>query len=142
MFPRNKVDLIYRLLCLLAFIFVIVFINSLVTLFIIALVFLVFSITEKRFENYFLYILTLVLFLICMSINNYFLLRVVLIIDYVHYYLNVSVLDDDIFDNELERNQKYIRFKEEKKETKDNNLLCTIFVTVHIIVLLLAIVVK
>ena len=142
MFPRNKVDLIYRLLCLLAFIFVIVFINSLVTLFIIALVFLVFSITEKRFENYFLYILTLVLFLICMSINNYFLLRVILIIDYVHYYLNVSVLDDDIFDNELERNQKYIRFKEEKKERKDNNLLCTIFVTVHIIVLLLAIVVK
>ena len=103
MFPRNKVDLIYRLLCLLAFIFVIVFINSLVTLFIIALVFLVFSITEKRFENYFLYILTLVLFLICMSINNYFLLKIILIIDYVHYYLNVSVLDDDIFDNELEK---------------------------------------
>ena len=142
MFHRDKIDLIYRLLCLFAFMLTIIFVDSFISLFIIMLLFIVFSFTENRFENYFLYILTTLVLLFCLSMKSYFLFRIVLIIDYVHYCLNVDTLRDfDEDDFEEERNQEYIRFKKEKEERKNNNLLCTVFVTVHLVILLLAVVI-
>ena len=141
MFPRKSIKALYRLLCLFAYVFLILFINSSTTLFIVSLFFIVLSITENRFENYFLYIITFILLIICLNINNYFLYRIILIIDFVHYYLNVDTLYSsfDEIDEFEEKNQKYIRFN--KRKERDNNKLCTIFVIVHLVILLLAVIV-
>ena len=58
MFPREKIDYLYRLLCLLAFLIVILFINSTVTVIIITIAFYVLTLFERRFENVFLYVVT------------------------------------------------------------------------------------
>ena len=148
MFPRNKVDFLYRMLCLIAFLLVIIFIYSSTTVTIIALAFYVLTIFEKRFENIFLYIVTGIVFILCLTMGSYILLRIITVIDYLHYFLNTDTLDD--FDDledisyEVKRDEHYIRFenkKIKKIERKDNNRLCTIFVVVHMVLLLLAIVV-
>lgn len=145
MFPRNKIDYLYRILCLLAFLIVIIFINSSTTISIITLSFLVLTIMEKRVENIFLYVLTIIGFVICLSMKNYFLLRIIGCIDYVYYFLNNDYIDDyeeiDESNSIINRDEHYIRFKKEKERVVNNNGLCTIFVLVHMLLLLLAIVV-
>ena len=144
MFLRNKIDFLYRMLCLLAFLLVILFIHSDTTLIIITISFCALTILEKRFENIFLYIITAIVFIICLVMKSYFFLRIVTVIDYIHYFLNVESLDDfdDLQEEDIKRNEHYIRF-DNKKERKvsNNNKLCTMFVIVHMILLLIAIVV-
>ena len=140
MFPRNKVNLLYRLLCLIAFLMVIIFIKSNITLIIIAVSFYILTITERRIENIFLYAVTIVVFIMCLVINNYFLLRIVTIIDFLHYFLNNDTLDDEI-EEDIKRDEHYIRFEKKERKVVDNNRLCTIFVLVHMVLLLIAIVV-
>lgn len=141
MFPRSRVEFLYRILCLLAFLMVIVFINSNTTIFIIAFAFYILTIMEKRFENIFLYIVTGIVFIICLAMKNYILLRIVLVVDYIHYFLNNDSLDefDDSIDD-IENREQYIRFKKVGERKTDNNKLCTLFVIVHMVLLLLAIV--
>ena len=142
MFPRGKVDLLYRILCMLAYVSVIVFINSNTTLFIVILAFFLFTIIERRFENYFLYGITILAFIISLTLDNYILLRIAVVIDYIYYFLSVETLDDEIM--EVKRDQYYVRFDTKRKERikkQDNNILCTLFVTVHLVLLLLAVLV-
>ena len=142
MFPREKIDYLYRLLCLLAFLIVVLFINSSTTVIIITIAFYILTIFEKRFENIFLYIVTGIIFIICLTMYNYLLLRIITCIDYIHYFLNNERLDDFIDDEEIvKRNEKYIRFEKKKGKKVNNNELCTVFVIVHLVLLLLAIVV-
>ncbi len=119
---------------------VIIFIKSDITLIIIAIVFYILTITERRFENIFLYVVTAIVFIICLVMNNYFLLRIVTIIDYLHYFLNNDTLDDEI-DEDIKRDEHYIRFEKKERKVVNNNWLCTIFVLVHMVILLIAIVV-
>ena len=142
MFPRGKVDLLYRILCMLAYVSVIIFINSNTTLFIVILAFFLFTITERRFENYFLYGITALAFIISFTLGNYILLRIAVVIDYIYYFLSVETLDDEIM--EVKRDQYYVRFDTKRKERikkQDNNVLCTLFVTVHLVLLLLTVLV-
>jgi predicted membrane protein len=144
MFPREKIDFLYRIMCLLAYLIVIIFIDSIMTLFIITIAFYILTIMEKRFENIFLYIVTGIIFILCLTMNNYFLLRLIAIVDYMHYFMNVDSIDDDFdeIDEVVEKDQNYIRFKSEKEErVKDNNGLCTVFVLVHLGLLIISIMV-
>ena len=142
MFLRNKINFIYRMLCLLSYLFVIIFINSNTTLIIIAISFFALTIMEKRFENYFLYAITMVVFIICLTMKNYFLLRIITIINYIHYFLNVDSLDDfDEIEENIKRDEHYIRFRKKEERKTSNNKLCTVFVLVHMVLLLVAIVI-
>ena len=145
MFERGKIDLLYRLLCLLAFLIVIIFINSYVTVIIITISFFALTITERRVENIFLYVMTLIVFILCLVMKNYFLLRIVSCVDYIHYFINNEVFDEDEFKEEkgiIKRDTHYIRFKKnEERNVVSNNSLCTLFVVVHMVLLLIAIVV-
>ena len=145
MFPRDKVDYLYRILSLLAFLIVILFINSSTTVIIIALAFFILTIMEKRVENIFLYIVTIIVFLICFSMKNYLLLRIICCVDYIHYFLNNETIDYDYDDYDddivIKRDERYIRFEKKKERVVNNNGLCTLFVLVHMVLLLLAIVV-
>ena len=141
MFPRNKVDYLYRILCLLAFLIVIIFVDSSITIYIIFFAFYILTFMEKRIENIFLYIVTGISFIICLLTKNYLLLRIVLIIDYIHYFLNNESLNDfNDTDDRLINEKYYIRFENRKERNVDNNKICTIFVIVHMILLLLSIV--
>ena len=139
MFPRSKVNLLYRLLCLLAFLIVIIFINDYITLLILTIAFYVLTFLERDIRIIFLQIITIILFIFCLSMNSYLLLQIILIINYIYYFLGVNYgcISDEI----IERNLRYIRFENNNKRKEDNNMLCTIFVTVHIMILLLSIMV-
>ena len=139
MFPRSKVNLLYRLLCLLAFLLVIIFISDYITLLILTIAFYVLTFLERDIRIIFLQIITIILFIFCLSMNSYLLLQIILIINYIYYFLGVNYgcISDEI----IERNQRYIRFENNNKRKEDNNMLCTIFVTVHIMILLLSIMV-
>ena len=146
MFPRSKINFLYRLLCFIAFLIVIVFIRSNVSLFIITLAFYILTIVERRFENVFLYIVTAIIFVICLALKNYVLLRIITVIDYINYFLNVDTLGnfEDIDDEavNIKRDEHYIRFKTKKERVVySSDKLCTIFVLVHMCLLLFAIVV-
>ncbi len=143
MFPKSKVNVFYRVLCMLAYMGVVLFIDSKITLIILMIGFFIYTINEKKVENIYLYVATIVSFVMCLTIGYYFLLRIMVFFDYMYYFLSAPSYDDLLLEEEIDTDQKYIRFKEIKKKKKkeDNNMLCTIFVTVHMVVLLLAIVV-
>ena len=141
MFPRNRVDVLYRLLCLIVFIITILFIDSSLTVIIISISFYLLTISERRIENIFLYVITIVAFIMCLVLDHYLLLRLVTVIDFIHYYLNVDTVISEDESLEITRDEHYIRFKKEERKIDNNNKLCTIFVLVHMIILLVAIVV-
>lgn len=144
MFPKSKIDLFYRVLCMLAYLGVIVFIDSFLTLLIITIAFYIFTIGEKKVENIYLYVITFVLFVISLTIKNYLLLRVIVFLDYIYYFISAPNYDDDLLlEEEITKDQKYIRFKKNKKikRKEDNNMICTLFVTIHLLLLLLSVMV-
>ena len=143
MFPRSRVDLFYRILCFLAFLTVIVFSESLITLIVIMIAFYILTIPDKRIEDIYLYIVTAVVLIICIAVREYTLLRISVILDYIFYFFSVIPYTIAIEEEKVIRNQDYIRFKKIKKVKKkeSNNMLCTIFVTIHMMLLLLAIMV-
>ena len=142
MFKRNRIDLLYLVLCLLAFLLVIIFIDSNTSFFIIAVSFFVLTMFERRFENIFLFIVTLIIFIICLVMNNYLLLRIITCINYIHYFLNNEVIDDYEINERVKRDERYIRFgRKIERKIVDNNKQCTLFVVFHMVLLLAAIVV-
>lgn len=136
MFPKNRVNIFYRVLCLISFIAVIVFINSIKTLQILFLVYCFFALSEKSFRNIEMIIISIVVFLICYLLNNYIAMKIMLSLDYIIYFLDTSYyVEEEITISEKE----YIRFKKKKK--KGSNNILAVYLTVHLVVLFLAILV-
>ena len=143
MFPKSKINLFYRILCMLAYIGVIIFINSFITLLVLTISFFILTISEKKVENLFLYVITIIIFVICLTVKNYLYLRIIVCFDYIFYFLSAIDYSEEYIEEDIVRDQNYIRFKTIKKIKKkeSNNMLCTAFVLMHMILLLLAIVV-
>ena len=136
MFPKNKVNLIYRLLCLISYLIVIAFVNSLVTTIILLVFFTILGICEKSFRDIEFIIISLAICGLCYLFNNYILLKIILIIDYSFYFLDTSYYrqEDEVVDT-----KNYLRFKKNKK--KGSNNITAVYLTVHLGLLFFAIVV-
>lgn len=141
MFPKNKINVFYRILCLICYLLVIFMVNSQSTLIILLIIYGIFGVSEKSFRNIQLIVITIVLLGISYLLNNYLLFKVMLLIDYCFYFLDVSCYDEEK-DNQLIKENDYIRFKKNNKKNKKglNNTLA-IYLTVHLGVLFMAIVV-
>ena len=93
MFKKDQIDLIYRVICLVAFIMVILFDNSLITL--IGLEFVFFLLTYKEEKAFYvaLYLFSFIFSCLGYVAANYGLIKFILIIDYIVYYLNIPSLN-------------------------------------------------
>ncbi len=162
MFEKKNIDLIYRIICLIVFFIVILFDRSLITLFVLALFFLLVTKNDNSFSFLFLYIFTFIMFCISYISNGYFLFKLSIIIDYCYYFLNipsVKMIVDKIV-NKIINNNVSFRSDEEEQNESDNDYLrfkkscklnkkiinkadfgTTLYVTVHFVILFISIMV-
>lgn len=137
MFPKKRINLLYRLLCLVSFIVVIILINSIKTLLILFLAFAIFALSEKSFRNIELIVISIVILGICYLLNNYIAFKIMMILDYSIYFIDTSYYE--VSENKLS-DKEYIRFTKNKKKKGSSNVLA-LYLTVHLVVLFLAILV-
>ncbi len=138
MFPKNKINIMYRILCLICFIGVILFINNEKTLFILLIIYSIFSLSEKNFRNIELIVISLIVLFICRGLKNYLLFRIMLSVDYSIYFLETLYCEDEIEEANGDI-KRYVRFANQKK--KGINNISAIYVTLHLVLLMIAIVV-
>ena len=161
MFQKRKIDLLYRLICLLTFTIVIIFIRSFITLALLVLIFYVFTKNDGRFLSVFLYIVTFLAFVVSYYANNFDLLKFVVILDFIYYFLDIPTLEEMIDDmyTPKEKNEEvkekpvksslinndsyYVRFSgvPKKKKSKKGNFAITVYLTLHLVLLFVAIMV-
>lgn len=138
MFPKNKIDIIYRLLCLISYITALFIVNSHITLIILGVIYAFFALCEKSFRNIEFIVITIIIFFICRLMDNYLLYKLMMIFDYCYYYLDTGYY---IFNEEkiVVSKKEYIRFSKNKK--KGSNNLLAVYLTVHLGLLVIAIMV-
>ena len=140
MFPKNRINIFYRILCLICYILVLFFSNSNFTLLLLLFYYCIFALTEKSFRNIELIVITVLVLGICYLLNNYWPVRIMLIVDYVYYFIDTLYYVEE--DEKLEISKKeYVRFGNSKKKKKGSNNITAIYVTVHLVLLFLAIMV-
>ena len=142
MFPKNKIDLFYRLLCLFSYIGVIFLIKSIAPIMILFVIYCVLALTERSFRNIELLVISLIILFICYLFDNYWVFRIMLSIDYIFYFLDTSYyIDEDV--EEIKLSEKdYVRFKKVDKKKKGSNNITALYLTVHLGLLFLAIMVS
>ena len=146
MFQNSKVSVILRIVCLITFIAVISFVNSFVTLALLTIVFYLFTRNEKDSIVFLWHIITIIVFLFSCYINSYYLLKIVLVIGLSYYFLVIPYDWIPKINNKLIiiLDKYFIRFKNNRITRKDGinkNLVNTIYITVHLVILFIAIMV-
>ncbi len=140
MFPKNKVNIIYRLLCLISYVVVLLMINSYMSQLILFIAFGVLAICERNFRNIELIVITVIILGICYLFNNYLLFRIMLSIDYAFYFLD-STYSYEKEEIKINKNE-YVRFKKNSNGKKEgSNNITAVYLTVHLGILFLAIMV-
>ena len=141
MFPKNRINIIYRLLCLICYIGVIIITKSNTTLIVLFIAYALFGLSEKCFRNIAFVFISLLILLMCYLLNNYLLLRIILLIEYIFYFIDTSYYYEEIEDTKISQ-KEYLRFiKLNKKKKKGSSNITALYLTVHLVVLFLAIMV-
>ena len=138
MFPKNRINIVYRILCLVSFIVTIWVVNSYKTLLIILLAYIFFALSEKSFRNIELIIITLIIIFICYLFKTNFIFKIMLMIDYAFYFLDTSYYLID--KKEKISKNDYLRFASKNKKKGSSNIIA-LYLTAHLVILFLAIVV-
>ena len=167
MFKKKEIDLIYRIICLFVFIIVVTYVRSIITLSILALFFVFLTRDDVRILAIILYFVTAISFMACFNSVDYTLFRIALIMDTAYYFLIIPTLDDVVkmvlglkdepneekiedkvekVQNKLNTDSYYIRFSNDKKiekinKKKKSEAISAIYVTAHLLLLFIAIVV-
>ncbi len=164
MFKKEKIDFTYRLVCLITFCFVILFSNNILTL---AFLSFFFFLSTKN-ENNFLYTIFFFLTFVFLTFDylgnfNFILSKFVIILSYLYYFLIIPSFSskvkrnvdnylnkkfhideqiDETKDDDVVDDYDYIRFSKnrKKKVIKKSDLPTTIYVTYHLVILFLTIV--
>ena len=139
MFPKNKIDIFYRVICLLSYIIAIFIVNSLTSIIILGVIYAVFALCEKSFRNIELIILSIIIYAICYLLNNYLLFKIMLAINYCIYYLDTGYYEVD--EKVVVSKKDYIRFSYCKKKKGSTDNLLAVYLTVHLGLLVIAILV-
>lgn len=103
---EKKINDYYRDICLLSFAVVIIFSNNLATYIILGIMYLLFNLKKEKMHIYLLIVMTILIFII----NNTMLIKIMLSIDYVLYFLLIEEKrkKDFYFDTIYEENNKEI----------------------------------
>ena len=131
MFPKNKINILIRLLCLISYIIVIFSVNSLTTLIALHVAYCLLSLFEINFRSFAFIIVTLVFLWICSIYGNYLLFRIMLLIEYCFYFLDTTYYVEE--KEVVKINQKdYVRFKNmNKKKKKGLNNTIAVYIVLH-----------
>ena len=141
MFPKNKINIIFRILCLISYSTVILVVNSTKTLIILGIVYCFFAFCEKNFRNIELIIASIIFLWLSYTLNNFIFFKIMLLIDYCIYFLESGYyVEEKTITASSE--QDYIRFKSvKKKKKKGTSNIVAVYLTAHLVVLFLAIMV-
>ena len=140
MFPKNKINIVYRILCLICYSLVILLINNNASLIVLLILYCILALLEKSFRNIELIIISIILLWVSYLLKNYVLFRIILLIDYSFYFIDASYYIAE--ERSIVKENDYIRFKKvNKKNKKGLNNMLAMYLTVHLVVLLLVIVI-
>ena len=140
MFPKNKINIVYRILCLICYSLVILLINNNASLIVLLILYCILALLEKSFRNIELIIISIILLWVSYLLKNYVLFRIILVIDYSFYFIDASYYIGE--ERSIVKENDYIRFKKvNKKNKKGLNNMLAMYLTVHLVVLLLVIVI-
>ena len=142
MFQNSRINLILRIVCLIMFILVILFNHSFITLSLLTIFFYAFTRNEKDLLILWWDIITIITFLFSYFTNNFVLLKIVLILGLSYYFLFVPYRNK-VSKNKLVIDKYFLRFKNNKKgkDIIDMNLVNAIYITVHLFILFVTIMV-
>ena len=142
MFQNNRINIILRIVCLITFALVIIFNNSMLTLALITLFFYLFTRNDQITFIFWWRIITLVVFLISYFTGYLYFLKIVLIIGLASYFLMVPYEEVET-KKTLVIDKYFLRFKTNKegKDAIDMNLINAVYVTVHLFILFVTIMV-
>ena len=145
MLQNKEINVFYRIVCLIVFVFVVFKINNFITLALLTIAFYLFTKDENSSFVSFWHLITIIIFLISYFTKNYIILRIALMIDLCYYFLSVSSDDTMVMKKKTIVVDKYfLRFARNNNIRKDivnNNSLCTMYVCVHMFILFIIIVV-
>ena len=141
MFPKNIINIGYRLLCLACYILVIFMVKSPTTLVVLLVFYIILTLFEKSFRNLELIIISLILLWLSYALNFYLIFRMILCLDYGIYFIDTSYYDIDDEEYSMSENE-YIRFKKiKKKKKKGSNDIIALYITIHLVLLFISIMV-
>lgn len=146
MLQNKRINLFYRIICLIAFAIVVIKINNFIALSLLTIAFYLFTRNESNSLISLWHLITIVIFLISYFTNNYLILKIVLIIDLCYYFL--SLPSDELISTKKKTivvDKYFLRFSRRDNKRKDiisNNSLCTVYVTVHLLILFIIIMVS
>lgn len=137
MFKKENINIIYRILCLVCYTVVIFLVNSINTLIALTLFYILLGLLDNNFRSIEFIVITLFLLGIGYLFNYYLLFRIMLVIDYFIYFLNYIPVKNI---KKLSK-KEYIRFSKLNKNKKGSSNTIAIYLTIHLIVLFIAIMV-
>lgn len=146
MLQNKRINLFYRIICLIAFAIVVIKINNFIALSLLTIAFYLFTRNESNSLISLWHLITIVIFLISYFTNNYLILKIVLIIDLCYYFF--SIPSDELISTKKKTivvDKYFLRFSRCDNKRKDiisNNYLCTVYVTVHLLILFIIIMVS
>ena len=147
MFQNSVINVILRIVCLLTFVIVIFFTKSFITISLLTIVFYLFTRNDRFPLMLWWHIVTIVTFLFCYFTNNFILLKIVLIGGLAFYFIVNPYGDSFSIIKKVKKvtlNKYFIRFKKidiERKDVINRNLINAIYVTVHLFILFITIMV-
>lgn len=145
MLQNKKISIVYRIICLIIFVIVTLKVNNFITLSLLTIALYLFTRNEDNSLVSLWHLITIIGFLISYFTGIYLILKIVLIIDLCYYFLSMPSSYVVIKEKETIIMDKYFwRFVNKKNERKDiisNNLLCTMYVTAHLLILFITIMV-
>ncbi len=147
MFQNSVINIVFRVICLLTFAMVIYFTNSFITLGLLTIVFYLFTRNDNFLFMLWLHIVTIITFLFCYFTNNFILLKTVLLCGLAIYFLVDPYGNKYTIINKPKKvtlNKYLIRFKKfdlDRKDVINKNYLNAIYITVHLFILFITIMV-
>ena len=145
MLQNNRIHILCRIICLITFVLVILHVNSFITLSLLTIAFYLFTRNDINKVLSIWHIITIIVFIVSYLTSSYWILKIVLIIDLGYYFLNNTIFDNDVIKKtNIVFDKYFIRFKNINKKGRneiDSNLLYTIYLTVHLFILFISIMV-
>ena len=147
MFQNSVINIVLRVICLLTFAMVVFFTKSFVTIGLLTVVFYLFTRNDNFSFMLWLHIVTIITFLFCYFTNSFLLLKTVLLCGLAIYFLVDPYGNKYTIVNKPKKitlDKYLIRFKKidlKRKGVLDNSYLNAIYITVHLFILFITIVV-
>ncbi len=113
----SKINIIYRLICLFTFLFVIIFVNNISTVFILFIIIFLLNIRSNDYKSSILLLLTFLIFIICYYFKKYDIFRIMVIVNYSYYFINYEKEDKEY--KNIKKGEKIDKIEESKEERKE-----------------------